>query len=403
MDLYNRIEKYLPFFLPLLLFFSRSIADITVITISILFLSKCFYDKDFQWLSISWVKIFIIFFLYLLIINTPLSSNPMDSLFYSLGFIRWPLFALAICFWIFKEGKSLEYFLIGSLLVGLIFLIDLSYQFYLDAGGVFGISQNIHPGRLSVPFSDNVFPGRLVIYFWLFISSILLFKFENKKNILLFFLLTFTAFFLVTISGERMVLMIFISSVLIIEIAMLSKKNLFKIILLNISILILVYFLFITEPQTSSKISSISQKLLNFWDSDYGVVFVSSYQKWMHNPFFGSGIHQFQSIEPIYGQGIMGKVKILHAHNYPLNLLVETGLIGLTLFYAIIFFIIKEVVSKAKSNLFLMIFLITIIYVSYFPFHSHFKLSHNLINAIAWFSIGLIFSILNLYEKNNKN
>jgi O-antigen ligase len=99
----------------------------------------------------------------------------------------------------------------------------------------------------------------------------------------------------------------------------------------------------------------------------------------------------------------MDKAKILHAHNYPLNLLVETGLIGLSLFYAIIFFIIKEVVSKAKSNLFLMIFLITIIYVSFFPLHSHFKLSHNLINAIAWFSIGLIFSILNLYEKNNKN
>ena len=229
MDLYNRIEKYLPFFLPLLLFFSRSIADITVITISILFLSKCFYEKDFQWLGILWIKIFIFFFLYLLIINTPLSSNSVDSFFYSLGFIRWPLFALAIYFWIFKEGRSLDHFLIGSLLVGLIFLIDLSYQFYLDAGGVFGISQNIHSGRLSVPFSDNVFPGRLVIYLWLFISSILLFKSENKKNILLFFLLTFTTFFLVTISGERMVLMIFISSVLLIEIAMLSKKNLFKI------------------------------------------------------------------------------------------------------------------------------------------------------------------------------
>lgn len=403
MDLYNRIEKYLPFFLPLLLFFSRSIADITVITISILFLSKCFYDKDFQWLSISWVKIFIFFFLYLLIINTPLSSNSMDSLFYSLGFIRWPLFALAICFWIFKEGRSLDHFLMGSLLVGLIFLIDLSYQFYLDDGGFFGTSKNIHPGRLSVPFSDNVFPGRLLIYLWLFISSIFLFKYENKKNIFLFFVLTFTACFLVLISGERMATMIFVSASLLINIAMLNKKNFLKIILFNLSLLILVYFLFVNEPQTHSRILSISQKLLNFWDSDYGVVFISSFQKWMHNPFFGSGIHQFQSIEPIYGHGILKKIKILHAHNYPLNLLVETGLIGLALFYAVIFFIIKEVVSKAKSNLFLMIFLITIIYVSFFPFHSHFKLSHNLINAIAWFSIGLIFSILNLYEKNNKN
>ena len=188
MDLNNRIEGYLPFFLPLLLFFSRSIADITVITISILFLSKSFYHNDFEWLSISWIKIFILFLIYLIIFNTSLSSNSMDSLFYSLGFIRWPLFALAICFWIFKEGKSLDHFLIGSLLVGLIFLIDLSYQFYLDAGGVFGASQNMYPERLSVPFSDNVFPGRLVIYLWLFISSILLFKFENKKNILLFLL-----------------------------------------------------------------------------------------------------------------------------------------------------------------------------------------------------------------------
>ena len=40
MDLNNRIEKFLPFFLPLLLFFSRLISDITVITISILNLNE---------------------------------------------------------------------------------------------------------------------------------------------------------------------------------------------------------------------------------------------------------------------------------------------------------------------------------------------------------------------------
>jgi O-antigen ligase len=403
MDLYNRIEGYLPFFLPLLLFFSRSIADITVITISILFLSKSFYHNDFEWLSISWIKIFILFLIYLIIFNTPLSSNSIDSLFYSLGFIRWPLFALAISFWIFKERKSLDYFLIGSLLVGLIFLIDLSLQFYLDDGGFFGASKNMSPGRLSVPFSDNVIPGRLLIYLWLFISSIILFQSENIKNIYSFFVLTFTSFFLIIISGERMALMIFVSAVLLIDIAILNKKNLLKIILFNFSLLILVYFLFVNEPQTSSKISSISQKLMSFWESDYGIVFITSLQKWMQNPFFGSGIHQFQSIEPIYGYGIMEKTKILHAHNYPLNLLVETGLIGLTLFYAIIFFIIKEIVSRARNNLSLMIFLITIIYVSFFPFHSHFKLSHNWMNAISWFSIGLIFSILNFNEKNSKN
>ena len=182
---------------------------------------------------------------------------------------------------------------------------------------------------------------------------------------LLIFTITLITFFFILMSGERMALMIYVSVILLTNLMLISMKNFLKIILFNLFLVILFLFLFNNQPDMNARVTSIILKLTNFWQSDYGTVFISSYHKWMQNPFFGSGIHQFVSTEPIYGYGIMEGQKILHAHNYPLNLLVETGLTGLILFYAIIFFIIKEVVSRANRNLSLMIFLITIIYFSY--------------------------------------
>ena len=409
MNFFNHIAKHLPFFLPLLLCFSRLIADITVITISILFLTKSFYEKDFHWLTFSWIKVFILFFIFLLLVNTPLSSNPSNSLFYSITFIRWPLFAIAIFIWILRDEKSLDYLLFGSLLVSFIYLIDLLFQFYINKSGLFEFISNPDPYRLSVPFSTNLIPGRFLIYLSLFITSIIfyrenkIFLFKSFSKILLTLMITF---FLIIITGERMSFMIFLSCILFIQFALIyNQKNLLlKIIIFNVILIVFYLSLTSNNPQIHDRsYSSTIHKLINFLNSDYGVVFISSVKKWLQNPFFGSGIHQFRSIEPIYGFGILDKIKLLHAHNYPLNLLVETGITGLIFFYTIIYFLINEIFLKTRANFPLMIFLLIFLYVSFFPLHSHFSLSHNWINAIAWFSVGLMLAISSFYEKNNKN
>ena len=110
----NSLKKfsfYLPFLLPLLIPFSRAIADITIILVSILFIIHCYANNQWEWIRLKWVKLAAIFWLYCLIIVTPLSVNTHDSFMYSIFFLRWPIFALALCFWIFNKKESIKNFL----------------------------------------------------------------------------------------------------------------------------------------------------------------------------------------------------------------------------------------------------------------------------------------------------
>ena len=51
LDLFS---KYIVIILPILLFFSRSVADVTIITIVFLFLYKSFINKNWVWVKESW-------------------------------------------------------------------------------------------------------------------------------------------------------------------------------------------------------------------------------------------------------------------------------------------------------------------------------------------------------------
>ena len=55
----------------------------------------------------KWFLCSLIFVSYLLFVNTPMSINPKGSFLYSLAFIRWPLFAMALSYWLLKSQINL--------------------------------------------------------------------------------------------------------------------------------------------------------------------------------------------------------------------------------------------------------------------------------------------------------
>jgi len=178
------------------------------------------------------------------------------------------------------------------------------------------------------------------------------------------------------------------------------KKNITLALNFVIAFLAMLFlFYFFDLEQFSRIVISTGHKINNFSNSDYGAVFITSFEKFLNAPFIGSGLHQFQYTEPLYGVGSMQKSKILHAHNLPLNLLVETGLAGLLLFYNIVFFIFLDIKNKLqKANPFFLILNLILLYICFFPLHTHFSLSHNWMNANIWFIVGLILALNNLVK-----
>ena len=124
------IKVFIPYFLPFLLIFSRSIADITIVLISSLFLYKSFKEKNWEWVKNKWFIFVLIFWLYCIIINSYLSIAPLESLAYSIFFIRWPLFAIALAYWIFKDLKDLKRFLFSMTIVLIFIIFDTWWQFF---------------------------------------------------------------------------------------------------------------------------------------------------------------------------------------------------------------------------------------------------------------------------------
>ena len=116
-------------------------------------------------------------------------------------------------------------------------------------------------------------------------------------------------------------------------------------------------------------INSSLYKLYNFMESDYGMVYRTAIEVWLNNPIVGGGLHQFKNLYPYYNIEIWKNMVITHAHNYPLSLLAETGIIGLTLFYIIIISLFKRVLDSfyIHKNLLKLFITANLLYICFFP------------------------------------
>ena len=186
----NNFKYLLPISLPLLLIFYRGVADFTVLLIGLIFLYRSYKSNNWQWVKQQWFIFSLIFWLYLLLINTPLSINSSESALYSLAFIRWPLFAMAISMWLLNNNISQKYFLI-SLAVTLFFItLDVWWQYFFHYDFFGNPKYSFNPERLTGPFRDNPMPGIfLARYLFLILYLGFFLKYLNSplKNITFIF------------------------------------------------------------------------------------------------------------------------------------------------------------------------------------------------------------------------
>ena len=394
----SKFKYLLPISLPILLIFYRGVAYFTVLLIGLVFLYQSYKSNDWKWVKQQWFIFSLIFWLYLLLINTPLSINSSESVLYSLAFIRWPLFAMAISMWLLNNNISQKYFLIS--LTATLFFITLDvwwqYFFYYDFFG--NPKYSFNPERLTGPFRDNPMPGIflarylfLILYLGFFLK---LLKTPGRNITYIFLVLTIGAS-TIFITGERMAFLIFITGSVIISLGLILNFKKFKkyIALGLISIIGFVTLFSFSFPDTFYRtITSLIYKLQNFSNSDYMLVFNSAYAVWLEYPLFGAGIHQYTDSCIALGFWGTGGGVCMHPHNISLELLSETGITGFILYYLIIISVAFSLVKNFlhKKNWLLLFLSLNLLFVSFFPLIGGMSLFNNWVGAIVWLFVGWV-------------
>ena len=392
--------------------FSRSLADITIVFVGFLFLYHSYKNKKWEWAKQKWFYFALTFSIYCLSVNSIMSIEPTETLAYSIFFIRWPIFAMALAYWVLNDTKSLKKFLI-SLSIVLVFIIFDTWWQFLFGKDIFGIET--FGIRLTGPFTSphvGMWLAKLAMLPPLFLILYDKYKLKQQENYLTysFFIISTILLLSVFITGERMQLLLTIASIFILLMGFIFAK-LFSFkkvtILFLISCIAVLTFAYFFPDTTQRAFFSTIQKILNWRSSDYGIVWQSAYDVWMQSPIFGVGLHKYREACEnlgIYGSSYLSAVGsgvCFHPHNISLQLLSETGFVGFILFSLMVLVLAISSLKKYYINKQWLYFAIVfnIIFTCFLPIASGTSFFANKYGAIVWLLIGVMLATNKIYVK----
>ena len=434
----KKISLFLLILLPFAIIIGQAPSDIIVSTISILFLLNSIIQKDWSWIKIKWIK--IVFFLWIYLIFASFFALETKIAFsHSILFVRFFIFAVALQHWLLSEKKFLTYTLYSILTAFIFVSIDTFYQFLhfdLSKGygpDILGYYSNDH-FRLTGPFRSNI-PGAYLskFFFIIFLFSIIKLKKKNRDNLLFVPLMTFI-FFLVFLTGEAMS---FASIVLGLLILFLLEKKFRKKIICSVIILFFLIPLAVKFNPVWKKIEIIEKNpwhngtvyqikmpcennkneickkkfktqpffyevLTNFSKSAYWETYSQALIIWKDHYFFGIGIKNYTGAckSEKYKENLKYFFCTTHPHNFYIQWLLETGIIGLIGFIALLVFWLRYFIKDINKNINPLIYSpILTLFVIFWPIMSTGSFFSNRNATMNWFIIALCLAIANLRNK----
>jgi len=416
--------------IPISTIFSRFFLNSLIIIPFFFILYYSIKKKSWTYFNSKISKYIFIFFFYILLTNIFFQNINLSALFK----IFWILAIIFIIFFFSKEIVILKETFINKLVFILFLLIlfvqlDSLFQFlnptFEDIFGykaqairnyiIFG-NQISLPLRLTGPFGDEQVVGFFLSSYGLLSIYLLkrIFKISNR----LFFVLLIFNFFIIIISGERSSIIIYLITILISEI--LKPKKIYKKIIIILPFLAFFLVILFNLPTTKERFNDINvwlnldqtnQKLKdksilnNIINSPWGGLWYSSYEIWKEKPIIGIGLRNYSKQCKIIKDKIEIKTRYefcsTHPHNYFIEILLETGLIGLLIFFCIIYKIYYIFLTNFRNNID-MIMLISFITALLFPLKPSGAIFSSWYGSFFWFSLGIFLIIENLNNKKLK-
>jgi O-antigen ligase len=391
--------------IPLLIsgpFFSELIVSLS----ALVFLVYVIRKKEFYYFNNKPFIIFFIFCIYFILVSIFVAKDRMLSFESSLFYFRIGIFACLICYLIDQNKKILSYFYYILVVCFAVLIVDGYIQFF-SGTNIIGLPKS--GVRISSFFGDELILGSYLSR--LFPLLFALFVLREKKQLeqysmsILFILLSG----LIYISGERAAFFPFILSYIFIMI-FLEKFAKFKIILSVFSLILIVVFTFnfrdVRDRMISSPANTIKKSIFT---PEHDSLIRTAYNMFLDKPLFGHGPKMFRVIckDEKYATGVTPCMT--HPHNFYVQLLAETGIIGFSFLFSAFAYILycayrqlKSIVLRQKRYLTnYQVCLLAGILITVWPLTTNGNFFHNWLMIVYSLPVG--FYLHSIYGKNRKS
>ena len=306
---------------PFFMLIERSPADAWLSICGLVFLGRCIVKKDWSWTRFFWVRAVFVFWLWCLI-SASLSSHPSYSLGEAGAWIRFPLFAFASAFWLVRDPRILIVMLI-SMGVGMLIMSGILFAEFMIIGQ--------QGGRLSWPYGDLT-PGNYLAKAGLPLFCVLVALAVSARNKVagLAALVSLITIVASVVTGERIN---FILRAMAGMLAGLVYKPIWSRYALLIAAEVLtVIGVFILKPKIGERfVSTFIEELPLYEASPYKHVWNGAIDAFYASPTIGIGPDNYRLLCPTISADNPDVACSTHPHNYYLQILGETGLIGFVL------------------------------------------------------------------------
>lgn len=417
------LKKKIPFslieisfyFFPISLILGSLIVNLNILIFLILSYSTFIIDKIRINLNLSSILLFLFFLTVILSSILNIETINVSNFVKSILLLKFFFVYLALEILIKNNKINLDYFFIVCLFLICFVSLDLILQFFYGKN-ILGYEP--WEGRITGLFEHEAIAGAFLQKLFLFsiIGSLLIFNNKSKKSYffsLFFLLIIFIASFVA--SNRISFLILFsISVILIIFFSILRSKLIFALVF---SIPIFIY-LYQSDEQTYIKYSGFVNKVVQLTNiskvseekkenlsidvsseirtlPNHGKIFLTAFKSFNNNKILGNGLKSFRYECKNYLKQ-KNTICSTHPHNYHLEVLHDTGLVG---FIIITFFVFYLLINKSKlifssnifysEKLFLSLIIINFL-IEIFPIKSTGSLFTTWNGTLLWISIALL-------------
>ena len=327
--------------------------DLIVSISALFFLFYVFKNKEFYFFNNKPLIIFFSFCIYCILLSVFVAEDMMLSFESSLFYFRIGVFSCFIWYLINKDKCILTLFYYALILCFSALVID-GYIQYFTGTNLIGFK--ISGSRVSSFFGDELIMGSYLSRLFPLLFALFLIKKKQKYEIYFIGLLFILVDVLIFMSGERSSFF-FLNLSTIFIIILIKEYQKFRLVTFIIAI-ICVLILSLNSSKLNQRMFKgpaedmglvKSSKEAVIFSKDHDSLIRTAYNMFEGQPIFGHGPKMFRIIckEETYATGINSCMT--HPHNFYIQLLAETGIIGFLFLFSALAYVIYTALRQFKS------------------------------------------------------